>query len=431
MLSPLDTIAILLALTAGIGWANVRFVGLPRASVLVFTGLIVSLLLIGADHIAPQERIHRAFTDAILRVDFTDVVMNGVLAFVLFAGALEIDLGALRRRALPIALLAFVGTALSTFSIGGLFWAASTVVGVAVPLAWALVFGALISPTDPIAVLSIVRGLGIPKRLEIELQGEALLNDGVGIVLFTFLLGVANSEAASTPDQNVILLAAREVGGGVLIGFVTGYLAYRALQTIDDFAIEVLITLALVSGTYSLALALHGSGPLAVVAAGFLIGGRGRTKAMSSRTERYVSALWTLIDEILNSLLFLLIGLEVLVLRLGEASIEQSLIAIPIALLGRLLAVSAPLLIPQIAKSLSAHNVPFLTWAGVRGGISIALALSLPDTEAKPPILAATYAVVLFAILAQATTLGRVARVTLPPAGPVGSTEGIGSRSEP
>ncbi|MGE0698913.1 MAG: cation:proton antiporter [Hyphomicrobiaceae bacterium] len=410
----LETFALLLGLTAVFGWINARYLMLPRASALVFTGLVVSLLLVGADYVFPRDDIHRAIVEAILRVDFSEVVMKGVLAFVLFAGALEIDLGALEERAVPIAILAFAGTALSTVVIGGAFWAASTVVGTPISLAWALVLGALVSPTDPIAVLSVLRGLAIPKRLEIELQGEALLNDGVGIVLFTFLLGIATASGGESNLSNVLLLGAREVGGGVLLGLAAGYAAYRAMHAIDDFAIEVLITLALVTGAYALALAIEVSGPLAVVSAGLLMGGRGKRDAMSQRTEHYVSALWTLIDEILNSLLFFLIGLEVLVARLGETSVMQALIAIPVALLGRFLAVSAPLLIPGVARSLSAHNVPFLTWAGIRGGISVALALSLPDSEAKPIILAATYAIVLFAILVQASTLRTLARLTLP-----------------
>ncbi|MEZ5818622.1 MAG: sodium:proton antiporter [Hyphomicrobiaceae bacterium] len=414
MLTPLDTIALLLAFSAFFSWINARFLYLPRASALVFTGLLASLVLIAIEHLYPDDEVHRAITNAILRVDFSDVVMKGVLALVLFAGALEIDLEVLRRRAVPIAVLAFAGTAISTAVVGVCFWLAAQALDHEISFAWCLVLGALISPTDPIAVLSTVRSLGLPRQLQTELQGEALFNDGVGIVLFTFLLGIAGEPRGGEGDHNVLLLATREVGGGIVMGLVAGYFAYRALHAIDDFAIEVLITLALVTGIYAVALQIEVSGPLAVVAAGLLIGDRGKSYAMSERTEKYVTALWTLIDEVLNSLLFLLIGLEVLVIRIGDVTLLQSLVAIPIALFGRLLAVSAPLLVPRLARSLSAHNVPFLTWAGVRGGVSIALALSLPDSSAKPLILAATYAVVLFAILVQASTLGPVARRTLP-----------------
>ncbi|GJE33503.1 Na(+)/H(+) antiporter NhaP [Methylobacterium oxalidis] len=246
------------------------------------------------------------------------------------------------------------------------------------------------------------------------MQGEALFNDGVGIVLFTVLLGFAagmHSETSSATSVAHLLL--QEACGGLLLGVVTGYVAYRAMRTIDDFPVEVLITLALVAGTYALAQKLHTSGPLAVVAAGLLVGDRAPRDAMSERTQGYVSALWTLIDEVLNSVLFLLIGLEVLVLRFETNSLILALAAVPIVLLARLIAVSAPLLGFRWSGNLSARNVPFLTWAGVRGGISVALALSVPESEAKPVILAATYAVVLFTIIVQGSTLGVVARRTL------------------
>lgn len=279
--------------------------------------------------------------------------------------------------------------------------------------AWALVFGALISPTDPVAVISVLKNVNVPADLEVEMQGESLFNDGVGIVLFTILLKFAVGDGENTGGLAIVELLLLEGGGGVLLGLATGYIAYQGMRFIDDYPIEVLISLALVTATYALAQRLHVSAPLSVVAAGLLIGDRGPRYAMSDRTQTYVFALWTLIDEILNSVLFLLIGLEVLVLRFEPTALFFAVATIPIALLARLLAVAAPPLVFAWSNLLSIRNIPFLTWAGVRGGISVALALSIPDNPAKPAILAATYAVVLFSIIVQGSTLGIVARRTI------------------
>ncbi|MRI57192.1 sodium:proton antiporter, partial [Methylobacterium sp. DB1607] len=335
-------------------------------------------------------------------------------AFLLFAGAMSLDLRALRARAWPVATLALLGTLISTALVGIAFWWAADALGQPLWLAWALVFGALISPTDPVAVLATLKNVRVPEALEVEMQGEALFNDGIGIVLFTVLLAfAAGSNGEATSVGGIARLLLQEAGGGLLLGIVTGYLAYRAMRAIDDFPVEVLITLALVAGTYALAQKLHASGPLAVVAAGLLVGDRAPRDAMSEETQGYVSSLWTLIDEVLNSVLFLLIGLEVLVLRFEASGLLLAACAVPIVLLARLVAVSTPLLVFRWGGNLSARNVPFLTWAGVRGGISVALALSMPESEAKAAILASTYAVVLFTIVVQGSTLGFVARRTL------------------
>ena len=253
----------------------------------------------------------------------------------------------------------------------------------------------------------------VPKELEVEMQGEALFNDGVGVVIFTLLVGIAIGSGGDDAGVATVLgHLGREAIGGLLLGTATGYLAYRAMHAIDDFAIEVLITLALVTATYALARVVGVSGPLSVVAAGLLIGYRARRFAMSDITQRYITALWTLIDEVLNAILFLLIGLEVVVINFDAATLPLAALAIPIVLVARLVAVSLPLLFDW-TKSLSMRNVPFLTWAGVRGGISVALALSLPADPAKPILLTATYAVVLFTIIVQGSTLGRLASRTL------------------
>ncbi|GJD46998.1 Na(+)/H(+) antiporter NhaP [Methylobacterium cerastii] len=414
MISIFDLAALLLTLSALFGWLNRRFLRMPHTIGLLVMGLLASLSLVGLDLAFPAQHLYADLTQVLGQVDFTDVVMNGMLAFLLFAGAMSLDLRMLRDRAWAVATLALVGTLISTAIVGGAFWLAADLIGRPVPLAWAFVFGSLISPTDPVAVLATLKNVKVPEALEVEMQGEALFNDGIGIVLFTVLVAfAAGSGGEATSASGVAKLLLQEAGGGLVLGVVTGYVAYRAMRAIDDFPVEVLITLALVAGTYALAQKLHFSGPLAVVAAGLLVGDRAPRDAMSERTQGYVSALWTLIDEVLNSVLFLLIGLEVLVLRFELGGLALAACAVPIVLVARLVAVSTPLLMFRWGGNLSPRNVPFLTWAGVRGGISVALALSIPESDAKPAILAATYAVVLFTIIVQGSTLGMVARRTL------------------
>ena len=412
MFSLLDLAAILLTLSALFGWLNHKFIPLPHTIGLLVMSVVVSIILVGLDIVFPGYHLFDALTTALLQIDFTAVVMNGMLAFLLFAGALHVDLGKLRDRAIPVGILALFGTLISTAIVGAGFWLAATLVGHPMTFAWALVFGALISPTDPVAVLSVLKNVKVPSNLEVEMQGESLFNDGVGIVLFTILLRFA-AGGGDTGVAAISELLLLEAGGGVLLGLVTGYVAYQAMRLIDDYPIEVLISLALVTGTYAVAQRLHVSGPLSMVAAGLLIGDRGPRYAMSERTQTYVFGLWTLIDEILNSVLFLLIGLEVLVLRFEPWTLLAAGAAIPIVLAARLFAVALPPLLFAWTNLMSVYNVPFMTWAGVRGGISVALALSLPESAVKPAILAATYAVVLFSIIVQGSTLGIVARRTI------------------
>jgi CPA1 family monovalent cation:H+ antiporter len=413
VLSLLDLAAILLTLSALFGWFNHKFLPLPHTIGLLLMSVVTSLVLVLVDVAFPEQHLFAPLTAALLQIDFSSVVMNGMLAFLLFAGALHVDLGKLRSRAVPVALLATLGTVISTALVGAGVWALAGLLEHPMPLSWALVFGALISPTDPVAVLSTLKNVKVPASLEVEMQGESLFNDGVGIVLFTVLLRFALDSGGDTTPSAITELLLLEAGGGLLLGLATGYVAYRGMQLVDDYPIEVLVSLALVTGTYALAQRLHMSGPLAVVAAGLLIGDRGPRYAMSDRTQTYVFALWTLIDEILNSVLFLLIGLEVLVLRFEPFALVLAGLTIPIVLLARLVAVSVPPVVFAWSKVISVRNVPFLTWAGVRGGISVALVLSVPDNPAKPAMLAATYAVVLFSIIIQGSTLGKVARWTV------------------
>jgi CPA1 family monovalent cation:H+ antiporter len=410
-MSIFDVAAMLLTLAALFGWLNRRFIGLPHTTALLLLGLGTSLLLAAIERAYPTMPFYHVLRDSLQRINFTDVVMNGMLAFLIFAGALNLDLQELRNRAWPVAALALIGTTVSTALVGGAVWEVSRLIGQPLPIEWALVFGALISPTDPIAVISTLRQVAISKRLEVEMQGEALFNDGVGIVLFTLLVGIIQRGGHSDLSAwHIAEVLGREAGGGLLLGLVTGYLGYRAMRSVDEYPVEVLITLAVVAGSYAIAQRLGTSGPLAMVSAGLLIGDRAPRDAMSERTEGYISALWTLIDEVLKSVLFLLIGIEVLLLHVDLGTVLLAATAIPIVLLARLVAVTIPLLLFGWRAGMSLRNVPFLTWAGVRGGISVALALALPDGPAKPAVLVATYGVVLFSIVIQGSTLAALAR---------------------
>ncbi len=414
MLSFFDLLAILLTLSALFGWLNRKFLPLPHTIGLLTISGTTSLVLVAIDTVYPSHHLFEPLTTALLQIDFSAFVMNGILAFLLFASALHVDLGMLRTRAAQVALLATVSTLVSTGLVAIGLWCLSALFSYQMTWPWALVFGALISPTDPVAVIGVLKNINVPEDLLAEMQGESLFNDGVGIVLFTLMLQFAMQGGSDeTSTSAIIELVILEAGGGLLLGIVTGYLSFLAMQSVDDYAVEVLITLALVTGTYALAQKLHVSGPLSVVAAGLLIGDRGPRDAMSETTQRYVFALWTLIDEILNSVLFLLIGLEVLILRFSPSSLLIGLLAIPVVLASRLVAVSVPPFAFSWMGQMSMKNVPFLTWAAIRGGISIALALSLPDSDFKPVILAATYAVVLFSVIVQGTTLGWVTRRTV------------------
>lgn len=409
MLSIFELTSLLLALCALFGFVNRAFLHLPNSVGLLLLGLIASIVLVSTELLFPDIQLYADIETALRQIDFGKVVFDGVLAFLLFAGALHVNFEALRKRVIAVSYLAVVATIISTAVTGSLFYLVCQALGVAVPLPWALVFGALISPTDPVGVLTLLKGVDLPPALKAEIEGEALLNDGVGVVIFTLLLAYAVGGAGEVTAIGLIWDFAREGIGGAVLGLATGYLAYRAMREIDDFPIEVLITLALVMGTYALAGRLGMSGPIATVAAGLLVGYRAPRDAMSERTETYVSALWTLIDEVLNAILFLLIGLEVLVIEHPQSYALVAVLAIPIVLVSRFIAVALPILLP-INRGVSVKNVPFLTWAAIRGGISIALALSLPDVGAKSAIVAATYAVVIFSILAQGLTLCSVAR---------------------
>ncbi len=363
--------------------------------------------LIGAAALYGGRRLGVGGAEAAVRtiaaVDFPQTVVGYMLAFLLFAGAMQVDLKELRRRRLAVWTLATIGVVASTLLVGGGVFLAARALGLDLPLPWALAFGALISPTDPVAVLSTVRHGALSDRLKAVLQGEALFNDGVGIVVFLALAAVAAGGHASTWAAAVSVVV--QSGGGLLFGLLTGYLAVLAMRAIDDYAVEVALSLALALGTYAAADALGLSGPIAVVAAGLLIGELGMATAMSETTIRYVRGFWTLVDEILNAVLFLLLGLELLVVPVDLKSAGLCLIAIPLVLAVRLATV-----FPWGAyfHFRFAERGPslILAWGGLRGALCLALALDSAASPYKPLILSVTYAVVLFSVAVQGLTFG-------------------------
>ncbi len=409
----LDIAALCLVATALLTYANHRWIRLPTTIGVMVIAMGISLVIVLLDWFGLDSGV-RQYEEAFLRsIDFTDVLMQGMLSFLLFAGAMHIDLAALRRYRWQVGSLAVAGTVLSTAVVGFGMWLVLPLTGVQLPLLYCLLFGALISPTDPIAVMGILKSAQAPKTLELVIAGESLFNDGVGVVLFSLLLGVLASGGVPTVGSAVQLLAI-EAGGGLALGLVLGYATFRMLKSIDQYHAEVLITLAAVTGGYSLASHLHVSGPLAMVVAGLMIGNGGRAYAMSDVTRQYIDMFWELIDEILNAVLFVLLGLEVLMVEFSTALVLAGALAILIALGARLLTVGVPVSLFRKTFDLPKGSPSVLVWGGLRGGISVALALSLPEFSGRETVISTTYAVVIFSILVQALTLRRVIARVLP-----------------
>jgi len=406
--SVLDVIALLVTLTALLAYANHRLLGLPTTIGVMLIALLLSLALIAAGELgygveAWAERI-------VARIDFNEALMHGMLSFLLFAGALHVDLNDLGRQKGIIGTLATAGIVLSTFLVGSALYLLLPFAGSSLPYVWCLVFGALISPTDPIAVLGVLKSAKVPKSLEVKVAGESLFNDGVGVVVFLVLVGIA-TRSGDVSATAVIGLFALEALGGVLLGLGLGTLAYRMLKSVDNYQVEVLLTLALVMGGYALASALHTSGPIAIVVAGLFIGNQGRRFAMSDTTREHLDTFWELLDEILNAVLFVLLGLEILVLSLRGEYLIAGLLAIPVVLLARWASVGLPVRLMQRWRRFTPGAITVMTWGGLRGGISVALALSLPaESSARELLIAVTYVVVVFSILVQGLTVGTVVR---------------------
>jgi monovalent cation:H+ antiporter, CPA1 family len=405
-------IALLFTLTALFSYINYRYIKLPATIGVMLIALLVSLALIVIGLFVPW--LEEDARGLLTRIDFDNTLMQGMLCFLLFAGALHIDLNDLSKQKSVIASLAFVGLGISVFIFGTLIYFILGWLGIELEYVWCLLFGALLSPTDPVAVIGILKQAKVPRGMEVQIAGESLFNDGIGVVVFLVL-----SEIAVTGHQisagHIGMLFLEEAVGGVLFGLVVGWITYRMLKSVDNYQVEVMLTLALVMGGYALASAIHVSGPIAVVVAGLFIGNHGRRFAMSESTRTHLDGFWELTDEILNALLFVLIGLEVLVLSFGGNLIVAGLLAIPAILLARWVSVALPVSLLKRWRTFTPGTISILTWGGLRGGISVALALSLPPGREREIILAVTYTVVIFSILAQGLTLKQVARLLVKP----------------
>ena len=408
-LTPFDAAAILIVLAAALGYLNFRFLRLPSSIGLTIMGAVASLIVVGADRLVPGFGLGHDVVAFIAGIDFHATLMEGMLSFLLFAGALHVDWGDMARGRWQILILSTIGVALSTALVGGGFLLLSRAIGFELPAIWCLVFGALISPTDPVSVMGILKRTSVSPALEATVAGESLFNDGVGVVIFTILLASAVSGEPFSVAHGMQLFAV-EAGGGILLGLAVGWIAFRAMRSIDDYKVEVLISLAVVMGGYAVARPLHASGPVAMAVAGLIIGNAGVAHAMSDTTRDYLHKFWDLIDDVLNTVLFLLIGLEVVTIPGDPRLLLLGLAAIPLALAARAVSVVVPLRAVRPLHRYGLVAPATLIWGGLRGGISIALALGLPDGPARSVILAATYVVVLFSVIVQGGTIERLLR---------------------
>ncbi len=401
-------ITILVVVSAAFSYINQRFVKLPYTIGAMVITIIMSLILTISGWISPN--LTNPLKDLITQIDFSTVLMEIMLSFLLFAGALHTNFDQLKVQRGPILAFATFGVFLSTLLIGGAMFYILKGIGLDVAFIHCLLFGALISPTDPIAVLGILKKAGVPKKLETKIVGESLFNDGVGVVVFLTIYQIAQKGLDNITVSEIGLLLVEEVIGGILLGLVLGYIAYKLMKSIDDYSVEVLITLAIVMGGYLLAQQLHFSGPLAVVVAGLIVGhDTVRDTSMSEMTELYIDKFWETWDGLLNGILFVLIGLEILILPFEKPYIIAGLIAIPVILLARFISLSIPIKFFKKKLDFVPNTGTIMTWGGLRGGISIALALTLTQSMDRDPFLIITYVVVIFSIIVQGMSIGKVA----------------------
>lgn len=403
-----NIITLIVVLTAVFGYLNHRFFKLPSTIGIMLISLLASLVVVGFGIIFPKFFLQ--ITQAISMIDFQTVLLRVMLSFLLFAGAIHIDSKRLRKERTSVITFASIGVIISTFVIGSLLYVTTNLFGLSVNYLYCLLFGALISPTDPIAVIGILKKAKIPSSLETKISGESLLNDGVGVVLFISFLEIAQIGFENISVWKIIWLFIREAGGGVLFGWLLGYIGYAALKSIDNYVVEVMITLAIVMGGYSLAEILHLSGPLAMVMAGLITGNKSMDVVVSDITRDYIGKFWEMIDEVMNAILFLLIGFQMLIIPFNFTLLWLGCITIAIVLFGRLVSVSLPILFLKYKNYFGKNAIPILTWGGLRGGISVALALAVPKYMYGDMFVSITYVVVLFSIIGQGLTIGRFAK---------------------
>ena len=402
----LQIASLLIVLAGAFGAINYLFLKLPSSIGILVVALLASFGVLVVDMAFPTLGMAEQIRTVVTGIDFSDALLEGMLGLLLFAGALHVKIADLRAQWRLVFLMATIGVGLSTAVVGfGFSWITG------MPLLVALVFGALISPTDPVAVLGVLREANLRKSLETKIAGESLFNDGVGYVVFLVLVGMAfpagDGHGGGLTDAAKLFV--QEALGGAVLGIVLGWLTFRVMRRIDDYSLEVLLTLGLAFGGYELAVYLHVSAPIMAVCAGLLIGDVGTKYGMSEQTRQYVDGFWKLIDEILNAVLFLMIGFEVFAIAFEMEFLSAAVMSLALALLGRFAAVAIPVMLLRPFRSFSPGVIPIMTWGGLKGGISVALALSLPEGEWKPLILTATYVIVIFSIIVQGLTVGRLA----------------------
>ncbi len=402
-----ELVALVVTLAAIFSYLNFRLFQLPTTIGVMIIAQLFSLVLVGIGLFQPS--VLEGAKTLIETVEFDDAVLHGMLGALLFAGALHVNWCDLREQSGTVATLASFGVVISVLVVGVVFKFASGWLGFDVPWIVCFVFGALISPTDPIAVLGLLKQMRAPKWLETQIAGESLFNDGVGVVIFLGLSEVA-FHGEDLSFNSLMILFVQEAIGGAIFGFVIGLFAFMMLRRVDNYQVEILISLAVAMGGYALATALHLSGPIAVVVAGLFLGNHGRQWAMSDESNEHLDSFWELIDEILNAILFLLLGLELLVVDFERAAIILGLVMIVGVLIGRWISVRTPLAILQRFYSYHPGTGRILIWGGLRGGISVALVLSLPNSEAeiRSLLLTVTYVIVTFSIIVQGLTISKL-----------------------
>ena len=400
--------AVLTVLAALFGYVNHRFIKLPGTIGIMIISLLFSLLVILLGDLQPV--LFAEITRLIKSIDFYTILMKIMLSFLLFAGAIHLDGKSMKSQRTPILIFSTISTVISTFLVGVMLFGLCSLLHVPIPFLYCLLFGALISPTDPIAVLSILRQAHIPASLETKISGESLFNDGVAVVIFLTIYEVVARGTTNLHPGDILWLFLRETGGGLLLGALLGYAGFLLLRSIDHYQVEVMITLAIVTGGYLLADRLNISGPLAMVVAGLITGSKSRVEVMSQTTRDYIDKFWEMIDEFLNAILFLLIGLEMLILPFNKLYLLLGLLSIPIALAARYLSVWLPITMLRSRTAFERNAIAILTWGGLRGGISVALALSIPSGMHGQLFISITYIIVLFSIIVQGLTIGKVAR---------------------
>lgn len=407
-------LSVLLVLTAVLGWVNERFIKIPTTVGVALAGALASALVVALDTLGLSVGLRDEAEGLLVTLDFSEFVLTGILSILLFAGAFSLDARQLLRQRASILTLAVGSTLISTALIGVGSWAVFGLVGVDLPLLWCLLFGALISPTDPVAILDLLKRAKVPERLRTLIAGESLFNDGVGVVLFIAIGGVLGlgGHDVESGTSAIALIFVREALGGLAFGVAIGWVGYTMCRTIDGHVVEVIITLAVVISGYTAAVALGVSGPLAMVMAGLMMSA-GKERAFYGETRHLVEGFWETLDQVLNVLLFAFIGFDVLLAETSGPLIVASILMIGVALVARFVSVAIPMVLVRRRDGYGPWTVRLLTWGGLRGGIAISLALGLPAGAERDAILSATYAVVLFTIAVQGLTVRPViARAT-------------------